>query len=301
MKIAFVLLFIGLLGVIGCSVQSIQKSDNRLNIVATTTIIADVLHQVGGELINIEILLPPGTDPHSFSPTPQDMTKIAHADILFMNGLGLETFLESYLETTGENVHIVEVSSGIDVIIPTGADLHDEVDPHTWTDPNNVSIWVTNIAAALSDYDPGNAQSYQQAAKLYQAQLDDLDFWIRSQVDQIPIENRRIVTDHESLAYFARRYGFELIGTIIPSTSTLSEPSAEQMALLEDLIIEQNVKAIFVDSTINPNLAERIANDNNIDIKLIYSGSLTEPGGNAGTYLDYMRYNVLTIVEELKQ
>ena len=292
---------IGLIfGLSACSGQSQDGSGGKLSVVATTTIVADVVRQIGGDMIILDVLLPVGTDPHTFTPTPQDLAKISQADLLFMNGMGLETFLETYLENATEDAYLVEVSEGGKVLeTSTGHELGG-TDPHTWTDPGNVQVWVENIKDALSELDPSNAESYHANAESYQSRLDELDAWIVSMVAQIPPEKRKIVTDHEAFAYFAQRYGFTQIGTIIPGTSTLSEPSAEDMAALEDLIRTENVRAIFVDTAANPMLAERISGDTGVKIELIYSASLTEVGGEAGSYIDYMRYNVTTFVEALK-
>ena len=208
--------------------------------------------------------------------------------------------MQTYLDNIGDNVQVAEVSYGVIVIKEPDGSEHDAGDPHTWTDPENVKIWVENIANALSEVDPSHSESYRANAEAYQSKLDELDAWIESQVAQIPQEERKIVSDHETLAYFAQRYGFTQIGTVIPGTSTLSEPSAQEVAQLEDLIRTEDVQAIFVDTTANPQLTERISKDIDIKIVLIYSGSLTNTDGEAGSYLDYMRYNVLAIVEALK-
>ena len=283
-----------------CSKSSQDTIDGKLKVLATTTIVADVVNQIGDDLIELDVLLPIGTDPHTFAPTPQDLAKVSQAELLFMNGVGLESFLKNYLENIGENVQMVEVSRGVKVLQTSKGDEHDTGDPHTWTDPGNVKVWVENISAALSELDPANADKYQANAKIYQSKLDELDAWIVAQVSQIPQEHRKLVSDHESLAYFAQRYGFIQIGTVIPGTSTLSEPSAQEVARLEDLVKAENVRAIFVDTTANPQLAERISNDTRAKIVLIYSGSLTEVDGEAGSYIDYMRYNVTAVVNALK-
>jgi ABC-type Zn uptake system ZnuABC Zn-binding protein ZnuA len=288
-----------------CSSQSNDSTDERLKVIATTTIVGDVVSKVAGDLIDLEVLLPVGTDPHTFVPTPQDLVKISQADILFINGVGLETFLESYLESAGNEVRVIEVSEGGKVIQSSQAhqddnDVHEESDPHTWNDPENVKVWVDNIAVALIEIDPNNAKLYRENAEAYQRELDQLDTWIAGQVAEIPLEKRKIISDHDSLAYFAERYGFKRIGTVIPSVSTLAEPSAKEIAQLEDVIRQEDVDAIFADLATNPVLVERIAKDTGAKIVLIYSGSLTEPEGQAGNYIDYMRYNVSAIVEALK-
>ena len=173
-------------------------------------------------------------------------------------------------------------------------------DPHVWTDPRLVSLWAERTAQALGELDPANAATYQANAAAYQQQLSELDAWIEAQVAQIPAGNRKLVTDHETFNYFADRYGFQTVGAVIPGFSTLAEPSAQELAALEDAIRSLGVKAIFVDSTVNPALAERVAQDTGTRLVRVYSGSLSEAGGEAGTYLDYMRFNTNAIVSALR-
>jgi len=276
-------------------------------VVATTTIVADIVDQVGGDAIDLVTLLPVGADPHTFDPTPQDIAAIADAQVVFANGAGLEEFLEPLIESAGAAGKVVYVSDGIEYLQFNGAsepetknNLQNNTDPHTWTDPNNLIIWVQNIENTLSSLDPANAELYEKNAASYITELKDLDTWIREQVSQIPPENRLIVTDHLQYAYFARAYGFTQLGAIIPGFSTTAEASAQELATLTDVIKQYNVKAIFVGKTVNPNLAERIAEDTGTQVIYLYTGSLTEAGGEADNYLDYVRFNVNAIVEALK-
>ncbi len=281
---------------------------DKLRVVATTTIVGDVVAQVGGDVIALTVLLPAGADPHTFDPSPQDMAKVADADIIFANGAGLEAFLERLLENAGGDAEVIHVSEGLTFIEPehheaepVGDEHHHEgVDPHTWTDPNNVLRWVDNIEAALVRRDPAHAAVYRENAEAYRAQLRDLDAWVREQVATIPPENRKLVTDHETFAYFAQRYGFEQIGAVVPGYSTAAQPSARDLADLEDRIRAYDVKAVFVGSTVNPALAQRVAEDTDTTLVFLYTGSLTAPGGEADSYLRYVRYNVGAIVEGLK-
>jgi ABC-type Zn uptake system ZnuABC Zn-binding protein ZnuA len=287
--------------------------DGRLQVVATTTIVGDVVSQVGGEQIDVHVLLPVGADPHSFDPTPQDIAKVADADLVFANGAGLESFLDPLIESAGAADRMVKVSEGIELRQLSGgtteadhndSEDHDQqsgLDPHTWTDPNNVMVWVENIQQALSKQDPANAESYAANASAYTAELKSLDTWIREQVAQVPQDRRMIVTDHTLLGYFADEYGFTQVGALIPGYSTLAEPTAKDLADIEDAIRNQSVPAVFVGNTVNPALAERVAQDTGVRLVYFYTGSLTAPGGDAGTYLEYMRYNVGVIVAALKE
>lgn len=278
--------------------------DSQLKVLATTTIVGDVVSQVGGENISLTTLLPPGSDPHSFEPNPQDAVKVADAQLIFINGLGLEQFLNPLLENAGSTAPVVSVSDQIQAhpgIIESGESQPDtSQDPHVWMDPNNVMLWVDTIEKTLTAQDPAHAQAYQANAAAYRKQLQDLDAWIREQVAQVPEANRKLVTDHVIFGYFAARYGFEQVGAVIPGYSTEAQPSAQELANLEDAIKTLGVKAIFVGDTVNPSLSEQVAQDTGTQLVFIHTGSLTGPDGNSPTYLDYIRYNVSAVVNALK-
>jgi ABC-type Zn uptake system ZnuABC Zn-binding protein ZnuA len=281
-----------------------QDQDGKLNVVATTTILGDVVTQVGGDAIDLVVLLPVGVDPHSFQPTPQDVARLADADLIFISGVGLESFMDSILQNTNSQARLVDSSEGIALVAneaPEGSEYSDEgQDPHVWMDPNNVLLWVDNIEKTLIELDPDKAEIYRANAEQYRVSLIELDQWVRQQVDQIPEPDRKLVTDHLVFDYFAERYGFEQVGAVVPGYSTLAEPSAQELATLEDTIRQSGVGAILVGDTVNPSLADRVARDTGIRLVVFYTGSLTAPGGAADNYLDYIRYNVGAILEALQ-
>lgn len=303
-----------LLSFAGCSTTPTITAvpDARLNVVATTTLVGDVVRQIGGEAIQVSVLLPVGIDPHRFEPTPQDAALLANADLIVANGAGLEEFLDRLLESAAGDAPVVHASEGIQLMESIEehegeedhegeeGHSHEGGDPHVWMDPNLVQVWVDNIQQALTKYDNANASLYQANAEAYRQQLTELDAWVRQQVDLVPQANRRLVTDHQSLGYFAARYGFEQVGAVIPSFTSLAEPSAQELAALEDAIQKLGVQAVLVDSAVNPTLAQRVADDTHIHLVTFYSGSLSAADGPAGNYLDYIRYNVGVIVEALK-
>lgn len=302
----FFMLVALLLFLAGCTTPTAPPVGG-LRVVATTTLVGDVIDNIGSEVIQLEVLLPAGTDPHSFQPTPQDAARLARADLIFINGAGLETFLEQLLENSGSQAFLVDLSAGINLF--EGNEHEDEHedqadhatgDPHVWTDPNNVLVWVQNAVLALSEADPANAAIYQANAAAYNQQLVELDAWIQSQVSMVPVEQRKLVMDHQILGYFALRYGFEQIGAVIPGFSSLAEPSARELAALENAIRGLGVPAIFVSFDVSPALAQRVATDTGIQLVFFYSGSLSQPGGLADSYIDFTRYNVSAIVEALK-
>jgi ABC-type Zn uptake system ZnuABC Zn-binding protein ZnuA len=279
-----------------------------LKVAATTTLVGDVVRQVGGERIALTVLLPVNADPHTFEPRPQDIAALSDAQVVFTNGLGLEEALEPTLQANVKG-SIVEVSEGIQAL-PFQAEAehagedpeqeHAAGDPHTWMDPNNVMVWTQNIVAALSEADPANAGFYQANAEAYMAELRDLDEWIRQQVETVPPERRKLVSDHSALGYFADEYGFEQAGLVVSSLSTDAAPTAQELAALEDNIRQLAIPAIFVGTTVNPALPEQIAEDTGTKLISIYTGSLGEEGSEVGSYLEFMRYNVSAIVNGLK-
>lgn len=281
-------------------------AEKTINVVATTTILGDVVRQIGGDTVSLSVLLPEGSDPHTYQPTPQDLIKVSGADVIFINGAGLESFLERLLENAGKD-KIVSVSEGIplrqieeDNNSSDPGHEHTGTDPHVWFDPQHVETWVKIIETKLSSIDPANAANYAANAEAYQAELQALDAWITEQVAMIPTENRKLVTDHQELGYFADRYGFELVGAVIPSFSIAAEPSAEEVAALEDAIQAYDVPAIFIGTTVSPGLAQRIATDTGARLVTLYTGTLTDASGEAGSYLELMRFDVQAIVEALR-
>lgn len=285
----------------------------RLKVVATTTIAGDLVSQVGGELIELKTLLPLGSDPHAFSPTPQDVAAVADAHVIFINGFGLETFLQELIENAGGEAAAISLSEGIEprefaeeeAHEPEHEEsevdhMHEGVDPHTFMTATNAIIFVHNIEQALSALDPANAAVYEANAEAYETQLADLESWVQAQIATIPPENRLMVTDHESFGYYTSHYGLEVVGAVIPAYSTGAEPSAQELSRLQDDIADYGVKAVFVGTTVNPALARQVAEDTGLQLVPLYSDSLGEPGSGAETYLDYMRYNTTAIVEALK-
>ncbi|HXV99999.1 MAG TPA: zinc ABC transporter substrate-binding protein [Anaerolineae bacterium] len=275
----------------------------KLKVVAANSIVADMVKNVAGDLVELTFLIPLGSDPHSFQATPQDVANVAEAHVFFANGLGLEEFLSELIENAGGKVVVVSLSTEIEEREGREGDEaydHGSVDPHTWTTPANAIVFVHNIEQTLSALDPANAETYQANAEAYEAELAELDAWVKSQIETIPAENRQLVTDHAIFGYYADRYGLEQIGAVIPSFSTAAELSAQELAKLEDVIKEQGVKAIFIGNTVNPGLEQRVAEDTGIQLVTLYTESLGPEGSGVETYVDYIRYNTQAIVEALK-
>lgn len=274
----------------------------KLKVVATTTIVGDVVARIGGDRIDLKVLMPIGVDSHTYDPVPADAAAVSDAHVMFINGVGLEEFLKDF--DLGGELPVVPVSVGIRIREGRAHEPGDEHvdamgDPHVWFDVQNVMIWVENVEHALGELEPAGAAVYEENAHSYRHKLEELDAWIVEEVALVPEENRQMVTSHETLGYFCDRYGFEMVGTVFPVT-TAAGPSAQDLAKLEEAIKEAGVKAIFVEATVNPTLAERVAEDTGIEVVMLYTGSLGPEGSGAENYPDYMRYDVTAIVEALK-
>ncbi len=306
-----ILLLAGLFGLLlggsGCGQNNRATPETGpLRVAATTSILGDVVSVVGGPDIALTVLLKPGQDPHSFNPTPADLASLSRAQVLFANGFGLETFLPR-LQSGSE---VVEVSRDIVPLHMTEEAHHhdahaahavDAPDPHVWFNPLNVAAWTDAIRDTLSAHDPAHAAAYAERAAAYRTKLQELDGWIREQTASLPLARRQLVADHAVLGYFADRYGFTLAGVLIPSFSTAAEPSARDLAALEDAIRSQHIPALFVTRSVSPTLAERIAADTGVKVATFYAGALSGPEGPAGTYLDFMRHDVFVIINALKE
>jgi len=268
------------------------------DILTTTTILADIARNVAGDRLTVSSLVPAGTDPHSYQPVPQDAARIHQSKVLILHGGGYERFLEGFLENTEGQTMLIEAST--DVRFRSGMENEQGVDPHVWLDPNNVIVYVGNIRQGLTAFDPDGAGTYQANASTYIDRLTELDAWIHEQTAQIEPQRRVLVTNHESLGYFAERYGFTVVGAVMPSFSSDSSPSAQQMSALIEQIRLHKAAAIFLDSSDNPELARQIAAETGVQVITdLHLESLTE-GSPAGTYLDMMRDNVTKIVRALQ-
>jgi len=262
-------------------------------ILASTTFLADIARNIAGDRLQVDSIFPVGVDPHSFQPAPQDVVKASEADLLIFIGAGYETFERILVENSGGRGIVIEASAGL-------RSRTEALDPHFWLDPNHVMVFVENIRAGLTHLDPEGAAVYQSNAEAYVAELKKLDAWIVGQVSQIPSARRLLVTNHEALGYFADRYGFTIVGTVIESFSTDASPSAQQLAALIDQIKASGAPAIFLDASDNSTLAAQIADETGVTVVTnLHLESLTN-GAPAGTYIDMMKHNVTQIVNALK-
>ncbi|HMQ30452.1 MAG TPA: zinc ABC transporter substrate-binding protein [Chloroflexaceae bacterium] len=278
-----------------------------LNVVATTGQIGDAVRFIGGDAIGARTLLGPGIDPHTYVATEGDLRTFQNADVIFYNGLHLEAQIERVLEQIGQRTDatVVALGDGLDEASllswePENGFPHD---PHVW---NDVQLWkgvVEQIGATLAEADPANAEQFRSNTQSYLAQLDELDAYIRAEAARIPAERRVIVTAHDAFGYFARAYDFEV--EAIQGISTEAEAATADIQAIARLVVERQVPAIFVESTISPRTVEAVqeavrAAGHEVAVGgQLYSDALGAADGPAGTYVGMMRSNIDTLVGAL--
>jgi ABC-type Zn uptake system ZnuABC Zn-binding protein ZnuA len=274
-------------------------------VIASESFLADIARGVAGDRIAVAALLPVDADPHAWEPAPRDAAAVARAALFIVNGAGLESFLAPLLESI-QGPRVVEASAGLAPRVPragapaAGGGSH-ETDPHFWMDPLNVVRYAENIRDALTAIDPAGADAYRANAAAYAVKLRELDRWIASEVARIPPGRRLLVTNHDDLGYFADRYGFRIVGTIIPSVSTESAPSARQLVDLVARLRSTGAPALFVEQGADARVARQIADEAGVALVTgLRTHTLTGPDGPAPDYLAMMREDVRAIVGALE-
>lgn len=294
-----------------CAGTGDDGNDGRLTVMATTTIIGDVVSGVAGDDARVEVLTPVGADPHDFQPSARQVAAINKADLVVSIGLGLEEGLEDVLEAAvDDGVDRVELAPLLDPL-PFRASGHDEdhdeepgdhedgVDPHVWMDPLRMAEAARIIAARLSTLDP--SIDWKAQAELYAKDLVGADEEIAEILSSIPASHRKLVTNHDSLGYFATRYDFAVVGVVIPGGSTLGEPSSEGIADLIEVMRREGVRVLFGETTQPGALADAVADELGEDVRVVelFTGSLGEPGSGAETLIDMLVVNAQRVAEAL--
>lgn len=274
----------------------------KVRVVASFSIIGDLVAAVGGDRVEIHTLVGPDQDAHVFEPRPADNQYVAQARLVVLNGLGFEGWISRLTKSAGFKGTTLVASQGI-----KSRQMEDEDhpgrkinDPHAWQDPRNVVLYVTNIAKALSDLDPDGAASYQENSKRYIGELQALDAWAVEQYGRIAPAKRRLITSHDAFGYHSARYGIQFIAP--QGISTDGEPSAKDVSRLIRQIKQERIKALFVENMSNPRLLEQLAKDTGVTPSgKLYVDALSAPDGPAPTYLKLMRYNVEQIAAGLQR
>jgi zinc/manganese transport system substrate-binding protein len=268
--------------------------------VATTSIIADFVRNVGGDRIEVKALVGANGDAHVYSPTPGDAREVAAATIVFVNGLGLEGWLPRLVSASGSKAPVVTVTTGV-----PPRRMPDEhhpgkttIDPHAWQSIADAKIYVANIRDALAAVDPAGKGTYDANAQAYLAKLDDVEKEVRTAIASIPADRRKIITTHDAFGYFGAAYGMSFIAP--EGVSTESEPSAKDVARIIRQIKMQKIPAVFLENVSDPRLIAQIARETGAAVGgKLYSDALSEASGPAATYLDMMRHNVRELAKAL--
>jgi ABC-type Zn uptake system ZnuABC Zn-binding protein ZnuA len=285
-----------------CGTSAPQSDQGGLKVLASTSFLADIAQNVAGGRIQITSLLPIGADPHAYQAAPSDVAKIAKSSVLILNGLEYEHFIEPLLENAGGQRLVITASDGL---TPNQMESEETAgqtvgDPHMWLNPMLVVTYVENIRDGLIQTDPEGAETYQANAAAYITKLNDLDTWIKAQVETIPAGRRLLVTNHEAMGYFAEQYGFTVVDSILPSFSSEASASAQEIAAAVESVKASGAPAIFLGDVENSSLADQIAAETDVRVvNDLHLESLTD-GGPASTYIEMMKYNVTRIVEALK-
>ncbi|MGU3502314.1 zinc ABC transporter substrate-binding protein AztC [Mycobacterium sp. C31M] len=273
-------------------------------IVVTTNILGDVVRNVVGDAAPVRVLMQPNADPHSFGVSAQDAAAMNDAALIVYNGLGLEENVTRNIETAGaQGVPVLAVGDHIDPIEYSAGNSAGTPDPHFWTDPQRMITAVDVIEETVrNEVDGIDSEALTRNADSYRSQLRELDAAMVSDLGTIPADRRKLVTNHHVLGYFAPRFGFEVIGAVVPSGTTLAAPSPSDLQSLVGAIESAGVPAIFVDSSQPEKLARVLAEDAGVAVQIVslYSESLSPPGTPGATYLDMMRANTDAIVTGLR-
>ncbi|QFZ54317.1 manganese transporter [Oceanihabitans sp. IOP_32] len=299
-KIVFILLIAST--IISCKTD--KKENGKLNIVTTTTMITDLVKNIGGDYINIEGLMGSGVDPHLYKASEGDVTKLVNADIIFYNGLHLEGKLVDVFEKMKSKSPIA-LAEEIDKSTLIGSEYFgSNFDPHVWFNIEYYKQFARKVTTVLSEKDPKNANNYIENQNQYLAKLDRLQENIKTTIETLPKEKRILVTAHDAFNYFGKNYGFEVVG--LQGLSTATEAGVKDVQRLAAFIIEKNVKAIFVESSVPRRTIEALqaaVNSKGHDVKIggtLYSDALGNEGTLEGTYIGMFEYNVNTIINALK-
>jgi ABC-type Zn uptake system ZnuABC Zn-binding protein ZnuA len=270
-------------------------------VVASTTVFADLVRQVGGDRLgSVRPIVPAGVDVEDYEPTPDDLVAMSQANLLVMNGLALDRWVPKLVQAANPSISTLVLSDGLPVLGVGSSDDQDVAqhgNPHFWLDPQYAKIYVHKIHDQLVSIDPDGSATYDANSAAYLAQIDELDGWIQQQVATIPEDNRKLVTFHEAYAYFAARYGFQVVGVITPSPG--QDPSAGELAQLVDTVKAAHVKAVFSEAQFSPKLTQTLAQEAGIQqvVTDLYNDSLGDPP--ADSYIGMMRFDVGRMVQVL--
>lgn len=266
-----------------------DSGSGKVQVVATTMQLQDMTRQIGGDLVEVDGILGPDAEPHEYEPRPSDADAVADADVVIENGAGLDDWLDDLLEGAGTDAERVEASEGIEVV---------DGDPHVWHDPENAKRMASRIEAGLIEARPAEAQRFRARAATYRDRIDAMAHQIRELFRPIPAERRKLVTSHDSFGYFARAYGIEVVGSVLPSLTTDTEPSGEGIRTLVEDIKRAKVDTIFTEAAVDAKLEEQVAEEAGARVATdLYADTLGDDGSGAETLVDAELHNARAMAE----
>ena len=268
---------------------------DKIKVVASFSVLGDMVKHVVGEFAEVTEIVGADADAHIYSPSAGDAKAVANAEVIFVNGLGFETWSKKLIDNSGSKADVFVVTEGVKVLKVAG-----ELDPHAWHSTANGVIYVDNIANAMSQVDPQNAKAYKVNAKVYSERLLAIHEDALAQIARLPKEARTVVTAHDAFGYLAKAYGLRFLAPV--GISTEAQPSALELANLIEQLKQEKVKALFIENAISPALMEQISRETGIEISgRLYSDSLSQRGGPATTYEAMMRYNLNILIQALSR
>jgi zinc/manganese transport system substrate-binding protein len=269
-----------------------------LDVVATTTQLQDLAHNVGGSHVSVTGILKPNVDPHEYEPKPSDAVALSGAKLIVESGVGLDAWMGKLISEAGDSAPVFVASNGLK--IRPGDSEEPDGDPHWWHDPTNFEHAATALGVELGKVDPRNRASYVANAARYVRQIRAMDAANKRALRAVPVADRKLVTNHDAFRYFAAHYDITILGSVLNSLSTAAQPSAKDIAALIGKIRAAHVKAIFTESSINPKLEQQIASEAGVKVYAnLYGDTLGPTGSNGATYLKMERWNVTAIVAGL--
>jgi zinc/manganese transport system substrate-binding protein len=288
-----------LLGLAAVPAIARAQVPNTIPVVASFSILADMVRQIGGDAASVTGLVPPDGDPHTYEPRPSDLRAVASARLLVVNGLGLEGWMTRLVGSSGYRGPVATASTGIKprtMVEDGGATV---TDPHAWQDARNGAAYARTVAAALAKSDPSRAAAFRDAGERYATAILETDAWIVQQFAPIPPARRIIITTHDAFGYFGARYGVTVRAA--EGISTDAEPSARDIAKLVTQIRRDHVRAVFLENMTDPRLAAMLAKESGATLgDKVYSDALSPPGGPADTYLGMFHHNVPLFVAAMR-
>jgi ABC-type Zn uptake system ZnuABC Zn-binding protein ZnuA len=290
-------LFIVLFFLLVCQrISSQTTSKEPIKLLTSATIFADMIKNIGGDLVSVKSIVPIGGDPHIYEAVPNDINKINEAEIIFVNGLNFENWIYKIIKNSGPKSKVIILTSGIDPI--TSAEHNDSKDPHAWMDVVHARTYARNIYEGLATFYPNYKNDFYKNYKIYDEKLIKLNEYIINQIATIPKDQRMLITTHDAFSYYGKRYG--LIVNAMMGISTEAQAQTQDMKRITQAISQFNIPAIFVESTINPKLFEQISKDKKVSIGgSLFADSLGDSLTKASTYIEMLTFNTDMIVKGL--